>query len=1265
MIKSKIFTSLLIVSILLGTLMIWKIPEANASEYTLGDLEQQITDALDWLDRMVYIEINSTHAVATDTPQLSFRVKHSDGKWTISGKTREENLPNGADMIKGWAYVEDASDRGVITSYVDKASMLYKWDLDDDGNYNNLLLYVEYATINDSWTQLYGKVDSFSGEQSITYDLYLETDKLISTIAKDKTFTRTKEWGWPGSRYTIRPTVKGLADLYYNLATISYPWLGGQTYAEYRDVDYADRALKLYRTWYGSGYIIDRFDGQYGTCALSRPFPEIAKYNGTSIPPNPDLILEPTWNALLDQYEIYYTNSPLANWYNYSNAPSPTYGINNVLRFVTVSRHVMPENEEWPRVPFQCTDSSFIFPYKSRTGFEWARNAYIANGMAYDLINYNGYSLVIPGPEGDVCLGYGPDCASIRACEDMYKYGKDIPYGLTTLKTEFIDSSLSVWDGNGFGYVLPSVGTALGTLTIPVPMAFAAYGTHNTATFGNALVQYYKITGDEYYATKADEVVGVLTMIQNKLGKSVESRNRNQEFYRAEYVGSFLPGYGVAYSFGQQDVYTTDWVDWIYGGLKLFGIFEEDPQPLTYPCLGNAEVTIPSVWTMIEYRTLNRIPKVPDVPDYVLPLNNVVVYTDHGGSYGGDGSTEICNDAVATKIGGATGNLWKYVGNINRFRMTAVAAVIQQAWATIEYDWNFTLTQPVTNWRTKLYFTTPYLQGSGGNSLGVWVELYNSKGTLVVSESKIPLNGYAETSGFGKMFFYNNLTCLYGTLPAGTYTIKLKFKCHAGYGQLYLGYQYCTITGDVWKCLPMGLECFGYDCDPAYAPPIITYNLNIQSVGPGSTSPSGLQNYAEGTTATITATPNSGKYFWNWNVNNTRLGYSHNYFTANPMYLYMDHDYNLTAYFGDTSEPPPPYRQLTIYVGTSFGTTSPSPGNHSYAQGTLVTATAIPYSGYVFKGWRLDSSYYTSNSISITMDTDHFLVAFFQGTTIYFTIYNSLTNVQLLDGVTISCWQSGGWKQIGTVVIGGYIATLPYSFPAGIYDFKFDKSEYYTIYAYSVTIPSATVYFFPTVYMDPIGYSGGGGGGHYYPKSSLIIFYATIPYSGTYTQVYWIDPQGLIYVEPYFNTTATIKIIVHYETNYFPVVEIEANNVAYVKFNITEFYQAYAGESYKQKLDTNHWTGFHVQSDRHLLLEVTGFPYKPLQVFHCDNDGEVTELEDWNWIPGDSAILLDKFSTVSLTFGEPPNMIGIWIPVLVSLMMVLVALELIKRYMNI
>jgi hypothetical protein len=1082
--------------------------------------------------------------------------------------------------------------------------------------------------------------------------------------------------------------------------------------------------------------------------------------------------------------------------------------------------------------------------------------------LEFDIEHFNAR---IPLPGIELVLGIGTDAKSIRACHDMYKYGKDIPYGLSTLKTEFIDYGITTWDGNGIAF-----DSWKGT---PIGWPYAAYGTHNTATFGNALIQYYKLTGDSYYAKKADEVVGILTMVQNKLGKSVESRSRNREFYRAEYVGSFLPGYGVAYSFGQQDIYSTGLVDIIYWGLAKAGIFEEDPQPFAYPCLGNAEVTIPAVWTMIEYRTLNRIPSVPEIPDYVLPTDNVVVYTDHGGSYGGDGSIEICNDAVATKIGGDTGNVWKYVGNINRFRMTAVAALFQEAWATIEYNWNFTLTSAVRNWRTKLYFTIPYLHGSGGNSLTIWVELYNSEGILVASESTIPLNGYAESYGFGKMFFFNNLTVL-SSLSAGTYTIKLRFKCHAGYGQLYLGYTFYPPWGPAYEALPMGLESFGYDCDPVVSPYTPCMKLNVDASGLGDVSTIGNPGFETGdytdwaregsglveiTSATkysgtyschfnnsgpsydyirqaypssseywttfkiefyanitdmivspsitekkgkvkaslqtgmgwhgmtlywwtdgdvwildtevvtskqapfddwafnktwlvnqwvkhtmiwnngtdtctfalegnylgqdwswnhtynfangeierpssprvltiglvgadayvddviilptyvedfnsveLTAYPHNEKYFWYWNLNNTKLGTSINY-TMNPSIIYMDHDYNLTAYFSNV--PPDEIISYILILGVyGQGHTNPAEGKYSYVNGTQVILTAISDGGW-FTGWSIYSDgsgqYSTQNPLTITMNKDYIVIAGFDLTFVKFDFeeYSGTQKSAAYIGkspVSVYYRYHGAtaWYYLGDFVdkrdgTGDGCFQSP-----GIYDYCFKLQGHYPSYIYNVNLNSPEKILIVKLYRQDFIAGGGILGRRPLLMSETIKFSATILYSEEYQETYFADYKKLIYVEPYPNTTAKITIVLHYATLYFPAIEIEAENVAYLRFNITQLYEVYAQESYKQKIDKNKWTGLAVQTSSKLLLHVEGFPYKPLEIWRCDQKGTVTEIEDWNWIADKNAILLDKFSTLSLVFGTAPNAMISWMPILASLMLLSLAFLLIKRYVK-
>ena len=800
--KSKFEALLLVAVTLFSTLLILQeIPTAKADTVT-----DAITAGLDWLDNMAYLQINDTHAVALESPSLSFRIHRSDGYWTIFGKKDNLNLPPSATMIRGGCLDPQATtdDLGLITGSLDRQRMKYKFDIDGDGDYNDVVLYVEYATMTNTNTRVSGKVVGYVNK-GLSLSLQLETTQVLATVSLNQQFSIDKDRGWAGRRYTIRPTTKGLADLYVWLGTTQFSWLNGQTYQQMRGINYLDRALKLYRTWYGSGYIIDRFDGMYGATLTVRPY--AGQYGIPNYPPNPDLILEPNLPVVPPDYSTYYVGSPTSNWYSYANA-SNSDQVNNVLRSTTVSRHMMPDDEHWNNCPFQCTDTQFSFAYRSRTGFSWARNQYIANGFEYDLKTFEPnrpQGLALPGI--DVVLGIGTDAKSIRACADMAKYGVNIPYGngLSTLREEFIDSA--VWDGNGI-----ASDAWHGT---PIGWPYPGYGAHNTATYANALTQYYKLTGDANYGAKADQVIGVLMMLQNKIGCPVYSRAQSKSYYRAEFIGSFLPGYSVAYSFGQIDVYSAEWLDLIYGTLQFFGTFQVDPASACFPCLGNAECTIPATWALIQYRTTNRTPVTPQQTPYTLTLDNAVVITDHSGSLGGDGSTELISQNLQSQQ--ISGNQWRHTGYIHRIRMMSNAGAFGgEGWSSIQYEWNFTLANPVVNWRTKAYFTIPDYYGfvgAGGNSLTVTAFLYTPGGSLITQDSRTPIDGLtgstANTATGGKIIFYNDLAKT-DTLSAGSYTIKLKFMLHSGGSltRLNIGY-----TGDMDNsaAMPLGLEYFGYD----------------------------------------------------------------------------------------------------------------------------------------------------------------------------------------------------------------------------------------------------------------------------------------------------------------------------------------------------------------------------------------------------------------------------------------------------------------------
>jgi len=68
-----------------------------------------------------------------------------------------------------------------------------------------------------------------------------------------------------------------------------------------------------------------------------------------------------------------------------------------------------------------------------------------------------------------------------------------------------------------------------------------------------------------------------------------------------------------------------------------------------------------------------------------------------------------------------------------------------------------------------------------------------------------------------------------------------------------------------------------------------------------------------------------------------------------------------------------------LYLSASSGgTTNPAPGNYGYDYGSSVTVTASAYSGYYFNHWNLDGATDYDSPITVTMNSDHTLTAYFQ-----------------------------------------------------------------------------------------------------------------------------------------------------------------------------------------------------------------------------------------------------------------------------------------------
>lgn len=131
------------------------------------------------------------------------------------------------------------------------------------------------------------------------------------------------------------------------------------------------------------------------------------------------------------------------------------------------------------------------------------------------------------------------------------------------------------------------------------------------------------------------------------------------------------------------------------------------------------------------------------------------------------------------------------------------------------------------------------------------------------------------------------------------------------------------------------------------------------------------QEFPDGTQLTLVARPDDGKYFVGWRGDTDCI---------RPLActIVMDRDRHITAAFDDL-------RWLRVEVrGSGTVTSNPSgiSANHPswrFENDSIVTLTAIPNSGYVFKGWKLNvGSCQISKTCKVSMTTNKIVVAIFE-----------------------------------------------------------------------------------------------------------------------------------------------------------------------------------------------------------------------------------------------------------------------------------------------
>jgi uncharacterized repeat protein (TIGR02543 family) len=154
----------------------------------------------------------------------------------------------------------------------------------------------------------------------------------------------------------------------------------------------------------------------------------------------------------------------------------------------------------------------------------------------------------------------------------------------------------------------------------------------------------------------------------------------------------------------------------------------------------------------------------------------------------------------------------------------------------------------------------------------------------------------------------------------------------------------------------------------------VPYRLTVQvnnSIA-GTTTPRPGVTYVDyGLSIQVTAKANPGYVFKGWYLNGI---YQHELTTIT---ITMLHDNTLMAAFSQEAV------SLSVTTNpTQGGTTNPPAGTMFYQYGSSVTVAAQPNADYVFNGWYLDGVFMgTQTSITVSMDGNHELGAFFGGVT--------------------------------------------------------------------------------------------------------------------------------------------------------------------------------------------------------------------------------------------------------------------------------------------
>jgi uncharacterized repeat protein (TIGR02543 family) len=191
------------------------------------------------------------------------------------------------------------------------------------------------------------------------------------------------------------------------------------------------------------------------------------------------------------------------------------------------------------------------------------------------------------------------------------------------------------------------------------------------------------------------------------------------------------------------------------------------------------------------------------------------------------------------------------------------------------------------------------------------------------------------------------------------------------------------------------------------APTVTQFTLAVTATNGGGVSSTG-GTYDNGTSVSITATPNEGYEFVGWNGTDM---------SSSTITITLTANTTIEALFSQVSTTTTVI-QFTLAVSASNGGTVSTEGG-DFEEGTEVTITATANAGYRFTGWEGSDS--TSESLTVTLNSDQTYQALFELIPVY-----TLSVTTSAEGGTVST--EGGDFEEGTEVTITATANAGYRF---------------------------------------------------------------------------------------------------------------------------------------------------------------------------------------------------------------------------------------------